>query len=44
MSMPEFFINGHGNTEIIEKNHFLIQTVRIPKNEDPSLKKSVKLH
>lgn len=39
MSMPEFFINGHGNTEIIEKNHFLIQTVRIPKNEDPSLKK-----
>ena len=39
MSMPEFFINGHGNTEIIEKNHFLIQTVRIPKNEEPSLKK-----
>ena len=39
MSMPEFFINGHGNTEIIEENHFLIQTVRIPKNEEPSLKK-----
>ena len=39
MSMPEFFINGYGNTEIIEKNHFLIQTVRIPKNEYPSLKK-----
>lgn len=39
MSIPEFFINGHGNTEIIEKNHFLIQTVRIPKNEEPSLKK-----
>ena len=39
MNMPEFFINGHGNTEIIEKNHFLIQTVRIPKDEDTSLKK-----
>ena len=39
MSIPEFFINGHGNTEIIEKNHFLIQTVRILKNEEPSLKK-----
>ena len=39
MNMPEFIINGHGNTEIIEKNHFLIQTVRIPKNEEPSLRK-----
>ena len=39
MSMPEFFINGYGNIEIMEKNHFLIQTVRIPKNEEPSLKK-----
>ena len=39
MNMPEFVINGHGNTEIIEKNHFLIQTVRIPKNEEPSLRK-----
>ena len=34
MSMTEFIINGHGNTEIIEENHFLIQTVRIPKNEE----------
>ena len=39
MNIPEYFINGHGNTKIIEKNHFLIQTVRIPKNEEPSLKK-----
>jgi hypothetical protein len=39
MNIPEFFINGHGNTKIIEKNHFLIQTVRIPKNEEPSLRK-----
>ena len=39
MKIPEFFINGHGHTEIIEENHFLIQTVRIPHNEEPSLKK-----
>ena len=39
MSIPEFVTNGHGNTEIIEINHFLIQTVRIPKNEEPSLRK-----
>ena len=39
MSLPEFFINGYGNNITIEKNHFLIQTVRIPRNEEPSLKK-----
>lgn len=39
MSIPEFIINGFGNTEIIEQNHFLIQTVRIPQNEKPSLRK-----
>ena len=39
MSIPEYYIDGHGNTKIIEKNHFLIQTVRIPKNEEPSLRK-----
>jgi len=39
MNMPEFFINGYGNTIKIPENHFLIQTVRIPTNEEPSLKK-----
>ena len=39
MELPESFINGHGNNQIIKTNHFLIQTVRIPKNEKPSLKK-----
>lgn len=39
MSIPEFIINGYGDTEIIEKNHFLIQTARIPHNEEPSLRK-----
>lgn len=39
MEMPEFIINGYGETKIIEKNHFLIQTARIPHNEEPSIKK-----
>ena len=41
MCMPSFFING--NTEIIEKNHFLIQTVRISKNYEPFLRKVCQL-
>ena len=40
---PEFYINGHGKQEIIEVNHFLIQTVRIPTTEKPSLKKIMQI-
>ena len=36
---PAIISTENGNIEIMEKNHFLIQTVRIPKNEEPSLKK-----
>lgn len=39
MSQPEYVIDGYGNQHIIEDNHFLIQTVRIPTNEEPSLRK-----
>jgi hypothetical protein len=39
MELPEYYINGFGNQQIIEKNHFLIQIVRIPNKEEPSLKK-----
>lgn len=39
MLLPEYYINGSGKTNIIEENHFLIQTVRIPKTESPSLRK-----
>ena len=43
MKIFEYHINGHGNKEIIETNHFLIQTVRIPKIEEPSLKKIIQI-
>jgi len=39
MEMPEFYIDGNGKQSIIEINHFIIQTVRIPSTEKPSLKK-----
>lgn len=30
MSLCEKCINGHGDEIIIEKNHFLIQSIRLP--------------
>ena len=35
----EFEIDGEGNRTIDEENHFAIQTVRIPRTKQPSLKK-----
>jgi hypothetical protein len=43
MSLPEFYINGHGDKKIIEVNHFVIQTVRIPRNDPPSLRKMIQV-
>ena len=39
LSLPEYHILGNGRQEILEHNHFIIQTFRIPLNEKPSLKK-----
>ena len=43
MNIPEYTIDGYGNQSIIEINHFLIQTVRIPLNEEPSLRKIIQI-
>lgn len=43
MAIPEYYIDGHGKTIIIEENHFLIQLVRIPKTEIPSLQKIMQI-
>ena len=43
MTLPEYYKNGYGDEHIIETNHFLIQQVRIPTTELPSLKKIVQL-
>ena len=43
MLLPEYVINGYGNQEIIEINHFLIQTVRIPLTEKPTIRKIIQI-
>lgn len=39
----EFYIDGYGNKNIIEFNHFIIQTIRIPLNEKPTLRKIIQI-
>jgi len=39
IKLIEFTIDGTGTKKIIEKNHFAIQTVRIPATEQPTLRK-----
>jgi len=43
MSVPEYQRNGYGNEQIIEPHHFLIQQVRIPTTEKPSIRKIIQL-
>ena len=43
MILPEYTIDGYGNQNIMKSNHFLIQQVRIPKSEDPSLRKIIQI-
>jgi hypothetical protein len=43
MKLPEKQIDGFGNTHMIEINHFVIQLVRIPRNEEPSIIKILQL-
>ena len=43
IKLPEYYINGLGQTKIIESNHFIIQTVRIPQKELPSLRKVIQI-
>ena len=38
-NIAEYEIFGNGEKKILEHNHFIIQTFRIPLNEKPSLKK-----
>jgi hypothetical protein len=43
MLLPEKTIDGYGNIKMIEINHFLIQLVRIPTNEEPTFIKIIQL-
>ena len=39
MNLTEYEINGHGDKNIVEINHFQIQYVRIPRTETASIRK-----
>lgn len=43
MLLPEYTINGYEEKSIIENNHFIIQQVRIPLKEAPSIRKIIQI-
>ena len=43
MLLPEYTINGYEEKVIIEKNHFIIQQVRIPLKEAPTIRKIIQI-
>jgi len=43
MLLPEYIINGYDQKSIIENNHFIIQQVRIPLNEKPTIRKIIQI-
>ena len=43
MLLPEYTINGYETKLIDENNHFIIQQVRIPINEKPTIKKIIQI-
>ncbi len=43
MLLPEYIIDGYENKKINEKNHFIIQQVRIPLKEIPNIKKIIQI-
>jgi len=43
MKQPEYIKDGYGKEHIIENHHFIIQQVRIPLQEKPSLRKIIQI-
>ena len=43
MSITEYIRNGAGEETLLTQNHFIIQQVRIPLKEEPSIKKIVQI-
>ena len=43
MLLPEYSINGYDEKTINEVHHFIIQQVRIPLNEKPTIKKIIQI-
>ena len=43
MLLPEYTIDGYETKVINENNHFIIQQVRIPLNEEPTIRKIIQI-
>ena len=43
MSLPEYTIDGYENKVMNELNHFMIQQVRIPLTESPTIRKIIQI-
>jgi hypothetical protein len=43
MLLPEYIINGYEEKSLLENNHFIIQQVRIPLKETPTIRKIVQV-
>lgn len=43
MLLPEYTINGYETKQINEINHFMIQQVRIPLQDKPTIKKIIQI-
>jgi hypothetical protein len=43
MLKTEYKIDGHRNKKIIEESHFIIQQIRIPLEEKPTIKKIIQI-
>ena len=43
MLLPEYSINGYDEKTLNEVHHFIIQQVRIPLNEKPTIKKIIQV-
>jgi hypothetical protein len=43
LPLPEYTINGYEEKIIIEFNHFIIQQVRIPLTEKPTIRKIIQI-
>jgi hypothetical protein len=43
MLLPEYYIDGYETKQINENNHFIIQQVRIPLIEKPTIKKIIQI-
>ena len=43
MARTEYKIDGYGNKKIVESTHFIIQQVRIPLQEEPTIRKIIQI-